>query len=77
MAYYKQNAVQQVLGELLHAIYPANDSFWILFSPFADTLFRPSWTFTMFNYGKESFQRQDDGRHFDTTFSPVSKVIIL
>jgi hypothetical protein len=31
----------------------------------------------MFNSSKESFQRQDDGRHFDTTLSPVSKVVVL
>jgi hypothetical protein len=31
----------------------------------------------MFNSGKESFQLQDDERHFDITFSPVSKVVVL
>jgi hypothetical protein len=30
----------------------------------------------MFNSGSKSFQRQDDRTHFDTTFFPLSKVLV-
>jgi hypothetical protein len=40
-------------------------------------LLRPSWALIMFSFGRESFHNQDDERHFDTTFSLVSRVLIL
>jgi hypothetical protein len=62
------------LSPWLFVEYSANDRLRILLG---DTLFKPSWALTMFNSGRESFHRQDDGRHFDTTFSPVSRILVL
>jgi hypothetical protein len=56
--------------------YFGNDLFRILLKPLGETLFRPNCTLTMLISGSESFYRQDEGRHFDTTFYLVSIVVV-
>ena len=53
-----------------------NDSFRFLLKPLGETLLKPNYALTILIFCNESFHYQDEGRHFDTTFFPISTAVV-